>query len=302
MVLEPTLYCLRSASLLLISLQPMTFATLSGISDLSIVNCFNLAFKDYPIPFHVTLPYMQQKIDAEQIDKRLSAGVFDEGQLVGLVLHGCKQRGPDRIAYNAGTGVLPEYRGRALTVAMYDYILPSLRSAGVSQVVLEVLDSNVAAIKSYKNIGYEPVRILDCYEGAVSSDYLPSASLTIKPISWEDLRSQDFTPSILPSWQNTATAVRRRPDSVVVGAMVNNRLCAYCLVNKDQGRLHQILVDPHMRRQGIAKAMLQWIAATICPIIKVSNVDRSDHAVRSFLLHNGLKVRFVQLEMLLLIR
>jgi hypothetical protein len=56
-----------------------------------------------------------------------SAGLFDEHQLVGFIFTGIDKVDEQKIAYNAGTGIIPLYRGKNLTSKMYQYIFEILK-------------------------------------------------------------------------------------------------------------------------------------------------------------------------------
>lgn len=136
--------------------------TLSKISSPELLDCFNLAFSDYLIPMKLTLEQLETKLKTENINREVSVGAFKEKKLVGFVLHGDRNFGKIRRAYNGGTGVIPAERGHGLTKRMYDFILPILESNAFEEVVLEVISNNIPAIKSYQKIGFKPIRNLSC--------------------------------------------------------------------------------------------------------------------------------------------
>ncbi len=141
------------------------FKTLSEISLHELAACFNLAFSDYLIPLALSLNQLETKLYSESINKAISIGAFRDGELVGFILHGDRKFGNKRIAYNAGTGVIPAARGQGLTKRMYNFIKPKLTSHSFEEVVLEVISTNIPAIKTYEKVGFEPIRNLSCFKG-----------------------------------------------------------------------------------------------------------------------------------------
>ena len=123
------------------------FQNLREIENEEILDCFNLSFSDYSIPFKLSLKQLETKLRTENINKDISIGTFIRNKLIGFVLHGDRIEGVNRIAYNAGTGVIPIERGQKLTRRMYDYIMPTLSKNKFSEVALEVISDNIPAVQ-----------------------------------------------------------------------------------------------------------------------------------------------------------
>ena len=65
-------------------------------------------------------------------------------------------------AFNSGTGVVPKYRGRRIVKQLYDFAIPELLKRGVEKCGLEVIKENEKAIKAYRRVGFEIIKILKC--------------------------------------------------------------------------------------------------------------------------------------------
>jgi len=115
----------------------------------------------------LTPAILQEKIDAEDVQLSKSAAIFINDKPKGFILHALRELNGEVLAYNAGTGIIPAYRGNKSTQKMYDFILPDLKSSGVKKIVLEVMEQNVAAIKSYLNSGFKKTGNLECFSGKV---------------------------------------------------------------------------------------------------------------------------------------
>jgi len=158
-----------------------------------LMTCFLKSFENY----YVTMPqdptYYQKRWEAANVDYRLSYGMFENDQLVGFILHGIDQRWGEKIAYNTGTGVLPEFRGRRIVKAIYETCLPELRDHQIRKATLEVIKKNHRAIKSYESIGFAICRDYKCFKGEILADAAFEGSLrevTYTEVDWEALPHQ----------------------------------------------------------------------------------------------------------------
>jgi ribosomal protein S18 acetylase RimI-like enzyme len=142
----------------------MEIRTLSGCSHQEILAAFNGSFSDYFVPLQLTLEQLENKMRTELVDAELSVGAFADDNLIGFILHAYDIVEGRKTVYNAGTGVIPNYRGEGLTRQMYDFVLPELRAKEIDSLILEVITENAAAIRSYEKVGFRRVRKLTGYK------------------------------------------------------------------------------------------------------------------------------------------
>lgn len=109
----------------------MEIITLENSRIDSIVDIFNQSFSDYLVRLQLNLEQLEFKIFAENVKLDLSVGVFLSGKLIGFMLHALKDVDGKLVAYNAATGVVPNYRGKGLVGKMYDFLLPKLKMLDV---------------------------------------------------------------------------------------------------------------------------------------------------------------------------
>ena len=64
-----------------------SYDNLKNISDKELTDCFNQAFADYPLPFHLTEEELKARLRASCVDKELSYGAFFNGKLIGFILN-----------------------------------------------------------------------------------------------------------------------------------------------------------------------------------------------------------------------
>ncbi len=270
----------------------MHLNTLEKLSTAEITKLFNDAFADYFIKVELSSDFMQEKIDSEAIQLDKSVGVFVEGKPVAFILHALRKN----VAYNAGTGVIPEFRGQHATVKMYNYILPILKSNGVSEVRLEVIDENTQAIKSYEKVGFIKERELPCFKGKLL-ELKRNSSVQISNIESTDLTTLQSFWEWQPSWQQSTATLAKLADYQLIGAFLNDELVGYIYANVKLGRVAQFAVKPEFRKQGIGTSLFQYFAQLCTCEIGVFNTDGNHPETGIFLQKLGLKPILSQIKM-----
>jgi ribosomal protein S18 acetylase RimI-like enzyme len=276
----------------------MEIMNLKGTSIEELVAAFNRSFSDYIVPFRLTVEQLKSKIIAEDIKPELSLGVFESGKIVGFMLHGLRNNTAVPTVYNAGTGVIPEYRGKGLVGAMYEELLPRLQKLHIKKMILEVIQENKPAVRAYEKIGYTVSRKLDCFSGKL--DILKSnKEVIIQSVSefqWDTFMS--FW-DILPSWQNTVQTIENGKSlcSTAV-AYMDDVPVGYVIFNAESGKIHQFAVSAEYRGVGIGSSLFEWINTTRKgQEVYVYNVDHDSASSLGFLRKIGLSEKVVQFEM-----
>lgn len=275
----------------------MEFKTLEGTDINDILNAFNKSFSDYFIPFKLTREQLILKMTADKTDLNLSVGVFENGNLIAFILHGFDIVDNQKLLYNGGTGVIPEKRGIGLTLQMYLFILPSLKEKGIDRIMLEVIDKNIPAIKSYEKSGFNMKRALVCYKGNVN------IMKTNKKIEIKELKSYHWKQlesfwDILPTWQNSNHVLNKlKLDLISLGAYFKNELVGYVIYNPTTRRVQQIAVNKDHRKKRIASTLIDSLTNKFGTTISIINVDKKSKSVNDFFKKIGLENNLEQLEM-----
>lgn len=272
----------------------MYLNTLENLSTSEITKLFNDAFADYIIKIKLSTEFMQEKLDSEDVQLDKSVGIFKEGKPVAFILHAIR----NNVAYNAGTGVLPEFRGEHATVKMYNHILPILKSVGASEVHLEVINENIPAIKSYTKVGFIKDRELPCFKGKVHY------SITNTSITFTEIKDPNF--GLLksfwewePSWQSSIKTLVQLTDFKIYGAFLNDELVGYIFANETLGRVAQFAVKQEYRKQGIGTTLFHHFAELCTCEIGVFNTDGNHSDTHIFLQKIGLEHILTQHKMIL---
>lgn len=275
----------------------MEIKNLEGVSTTQIHEAFNLAFSDYFVPLQLSLEQLESKMKADKTRLELSVGAFDQGRLVGYMLHGFDTIDGKKKVYNGGTGVIPPNRGNGLTQQMYQYVLPILKQRQIDSVVLEVISQNIQAIKSYERSGFKTTRTLACFKGDLQVERnLPDLKITtLDSYNW--ILLERFW-DIQPSWQNSKNTLDvLQGTNVSIGAYLEGRLVGYAVYNPTGKRLQQLAVDPAFRRQGIGTSLMSHLQTEYDKALTVINVDTHGTGSIEFLRSMGLTPFLEQFEM-----
>ena len=275
----------------------MEIKSLENTQMLQLLETFNKAFADYIIPLTLTEEQFATKANAESITMKYSVGAFKDDTLMGFILHGYNTKNGGTVLYNAGTGVLPAYRGLRLTARMYEYLLPILIKDKISKVILEVIESNYAALKVYSSLGFEISRTLNCYKGTLTTrtTHLTHFRKNLRDLDWNYLETfWDW----LPTWQNSITAIKKAYDkNSAILALKDQQIIGYLIYSTDTNRIHQFAVHKDYRNTGLGHSIFDHYSRIHSKQTTIINVDDSSTSTVSFLTGMGLQVFIRQFEM-----
>lgn len=279
------------------SIENIVLRQLTNNDFIELLDAINHSFADYIEPFKLNEEQLKFKIISEDIVLHWSVGVFLDSKLVAFIMHGVRALDSKKIVYNAGTGVLPEYRGKGLVGKMYEFILPFLEQNHVNKLVLEVIENNSSAIRAYEKDGFSIYRKLLCFSGKIRAE-VRNVDICILPLNrliWSEFLA--FW-DIQPSWQSYINSMdNSHVDSL--GAFIDGDLVGYVLYSKDRKRIYQIAVSPNQRRRGIASNLIKETYKEMNgEEIQINNVDSAYESLRFFIEKQGLVNDVNQFEMI----
>nr|WP_321353812.1 GNAT family N-acetyltransferase [uncultured Draconibacterium sp.] len=278
----------------------MQFQTLENQSIKELCNLFNAAFADYLIKIEMTAEKLQDKFDSENVSLKHSVGLFSEGKPAGFIFHALRDSASGKVAYNAATGVTPEFRGKNATVQLYEFILPKLAKSGVNEVVLEVIDKNTPAIKSYKKVGFSILQELECFQG------YPSISKPEDSFIVEDSAGEFTAPEYFwdwqPTWQNTTQTVVKSSNYKTWSIYHDKTQVAYLTGNPESGRIAQFAVDPAHRWKGLGTSLFYHFSGLASNTPMVINVADQSGQAQDFLKAIGMTPFLKQYKMKLILQ
>ncbi len=252
-------------------------------------DCFNIAFQKYYTPCQLSTEQFAEKLITEAIDLKLSFGLFDEDALIGFMLYGLDSIGMHRLAYNAGTGILPEYRGHKLSYLLFEHSVNQLRTAGITKILLEVKEQNTTALRIYERIGFSVTRRLNSYQGKPILREVDPVEIETLPVpDWELIkRNCEWN----PSWQYSTNCIKRAQSKYTLQiARHDKQPVAYCISNFNTGRVAHFGCCNDIEDKG------KYLAALFGKVngvngdhfTSVENVDTNALYANTFLLSIGL--------------
>jgi len=269
---------------------------------------FLAAFSDYQIDMsYMTPEVLRLRMRKNAVEYESSVGVFDRDKMVGFTLIGIDRWRGDLTAFDAGTGIIRDFRGQGLAKKMFDFAMPRLKNRGARRFVLEVLQDNEAAIKAYQKAAFRIRREFDCFELNIREarqGLQPAKSFKIIPVDKNVLPG--FKPHLdwEPSWENSFTAmirisrhlkmygaIRRDDREEPVGLLV------YC---PHLNWIMSLIVKKEQRKRGIATRLVRHFFESIeagQDKVKLLNVDRSDIGMTEFLAKMRFRKSASQFEM-----
>lgn len=260
----------------------MEIRTLKDISIADITTAFNEAFEGYFIPLCFSEETMERKMRGEGIRLDYSVGAFEANRLVGFILHGCDVIEGLNTIYNAGTGVIPSFRGQNITEQLYRFCIPFLQGLGFCHHVLEVIDNNEQAIKVYRRIGFSEVRKLNAFKA--SSVTASVGNFTIKEIT---AIPEEWQPAyeMVAAWQNSLISIERdRLNHRMAGAFIEDELVGFGAFIPASGRIKQCFVLQQHRRKGVGTALFNYMRQrSATEQLVVTNIDEGYKPANEFL-------------------
>ncbi|MCF2876246.1 GNAT family N-acetyltransferase [Tenacibaculum sp. Cn5-34] len=193
--------------------------------------------------------------------------MFDEEKLVGFIIHAIDERNGTLIAFNTGTGVIPEYRGKKIIQSIYKHALNEFKTNNIQQNSLEVITENKKAIHLYKNIGFKTSKTYKCFRGQIKTDSSLEYELKeidLKNVNWSQLPNQSYY-----SWDNQKESITRG-NYQFFQIMYNDIPESFFIINAEQNYLAQFDL---LNNSNIGWERLFSGIKKLSETIKINNVD-----------------------------
>ena len=274
----------------------ISYRFLFAADFIPLYDCFLEAFSDYQVDMQMSREQFEQRITRDGVRLEFSAGAFDNGKMIGFNMIGAGLWQGKQTAYDAGTGVIPEYRGRSVAKELFSFMGPRLYEFGIAQYLLEVLSENERALALYRKLGFVETRVL----AVLRSDEPVTRWSELPDVSIRAVEEPDWTLfesfwDGYPSWQNSSRAVERVVERVIMGAYVDGNCVGYGVVFRPSGNLMQLAVAREYRRRGIGSRILAALSPN--ETLKVNNIDESLKGTLAFFEANKFKIVLKQYEM-----
>lgn len=244
----------------------MTIKNLANTSFDQILDCFLLAFENYFVTMPTSKDYYRERWKASKVDFRLSYGMFADDTLVGFILHSVDFRNGVLTAYNSGTGVIPDHRGKGIVQSIYNHALQDLADNKIERSTLEVITKNERAIRCYEHVGFKKSKTYKCYSGDINVEAVEFEleKIELTDINWMQLPHQQFY-----SWDNQKESILAG-DYSFYKVLCNEVFESYFIIKPNSGYIAQFDI---LEKNEDSWHRLFSAIKSIAPTIKINNVD-----------------------------
>lgn len=247
----------------------MRVEKLSSITFEELLDCFLKAFENYYVQMPTDKHYYQERWKAAKVDYNFSYGMFDNGKLVGFIIHAIDKRNGILTAFNTGTGVLPDYRGKRIVHAIYKHAFSDLKQHGIRSIKLEVITKNTRAVRAYEGIGFEICKTFKCFNGKLqlqNNEAVQLKEINSHEVKWEALPNQEYY-----SWDNQKESLLNGDYKYFKVFNDKHDVDSFFIIKPESGYLAQIEVLNTENTDSWTRlfSAINQISTTI----KINNVD-----------------------------
>ena len=200
------------------------FQALQEVPMQQLAECFNSAFSDYEQTICFTLESLKYYLTASAVDLSLSFGAFCDEQMVAFILNARGIYKNQSVVFDAGTGVIPGYRGKKVFSALFAYTKAQLQQRKIARYYLEVLQSNHRAVSIYRKKGFSVQRE---YSVLTASGPKQDCSEPATVIPYQDFAAFPTKVSVDPSFEHTSCTIGKNPRLYEVCSLDNRAYCIY---------------------------------------------------------------------------
>ena len=276
------------------------------------VKVWNDGFEDYFFDMNVSLENYLRRLYTQELSPSFSFIAFVKGVPAGFVLNGIRIINEKKVAWNGGTGVIPQFRGKGIGKALIKESINLYRQQKVDTALLEVVSQNERAFSLYEEFGYrviDSLYLLRCKEKLSPDSFKISEK---KP--YRVRRVSPYFVGQLPFYNNTA-AWQAHWQSVFLsggeGLIVADALgkaAGYALFKKaydGKGKISEIILyqlevpSERADTETIVAAILKSVYSPLragC-LRTAHNLSKSNYLVRELLIDCGFNVLAKQYHM-----
>lgn len=193
---------------------------------------FNRGFEGYLVPMNLPFDTFLSRFANDGYSPALSIVAYDGKDPIGFVLQGIREVKGQKISWNGGTGIIPEYRGKKLGYSLMEEAEKIIKEHNVSVATLEALSENKPAISLYEKCGYKVEDdLLFLRANEILNSNLPNLDgYEIIRIPATQSIGSDLFSAIVP-WQTDASNTPKLGGEAVI-ILKNGEVQAACLIRK----------------------------------------------------------------------
>lgn len=271
----------------------MKYISIINVDDRELKDCINAAFSDYAVPICFTQESLQKFFAESNIDRALSFCAYSDDVMVGFILNSSNIYNGERAVFDAGTGVIPGFRGREVFSALYAFAEQELRRYGIKKYYLEVLQQNGRAKALYERQGFSVVREFAVMRLENISEKIKNSNIYTVSFSEFDFADINNLTLVKPSYEHSYNVIKNNVQ-LYNAAYIKDKedITAFCIYNIEDGRIIELgygnILD--------LKEVIIYLASSY-KIIIAKNIDTSYCDVTEMFLSAGFKQIASQYEM-----
>lgn len=271
----------------------MNYKRLNQVKTAELIECMNKAFSDYLCPIQFTEETLQLFFKSSDIDKSVSFCAFSNNTMVGFILNSSNTYKGEQVVFDAGTGVIPEFRGQGVFTYFYEYVEQQLRNKNIKKYYLEVLQQNIKAKSIYERNGFSIVREFSVLQYSNISIKNNSSNVQLETLEKFEFSKLNNITLIEPSFENSFNVIIKNPQFYNIAYLLNNdRITAFCIYSINHGNLIQMGYDNILA----LKQVLIYITNNY-KSVSAKNIDTSYNSVIEMMISIGFKQITSQFEM-----
>lgn len=271
----------------------MKYKTLNEVKTIEILQCVNKAFSDYSYPINFSEVTLNKFIKASNINKSLSFCAYSDEIMVGFIFNSSSIYKDELVVFDAGTGVIPEFRGQGVFTSLYAYVERQLNRIGIKKYYLEVLQQNTRAKTLYNNNGFMVTREFSVLHLTTSSINYNNPIIQYKSLEKFDFSCVNNLTLIDPSYEHSYNVIIKNPELYRVAYLENDcKLTAFCVFSIDNGSLITLAYSNIFSLKEIIKTI-----ASSYKSITAKNIDTSYSALINMMYSIGFTQITSQYEM-----
>lgn len=245
------------------------YRTLENTSYRQLAECFCLAFSDYYFPMNLSPEQLREHLEQSGVDLKLSYGAFIEDNMVGFIFNSSSLYNGKKAAFDVGTAVVPEHRGKGVFHQMFQVMEPQLAQEHIDTYYLEVLQQNERAVRLYQKHGFSIEReyiVLRSGEKPAQNDSFQGEEIDFSKF---DVSQASNCITVKPCFEHCTGVLQKHPHLYEVRyTRRKGIISAFCIYAKENGAILQL----GYQELPDLKHILQSMVSTF-PSVGVKNID-----------------------------
>lgn len=265
-----------------------------------IITAWNKGFEGYFVQLEMTPEMFFNRLVNEGLSLPHSIVAFDDVAPVGIVLNGFRVIDGKKTAWNGGTGIATEYRGKGVSALLMEEILKIYEEEGCEVATLEAIKENERAIRLYARFGYEVTDSLVYLAGTLEGTN--NSRVQTESIRPEQLPTYSFYKQNVP-WQCQWQSVKSGEAQIYFDGEQNP--VGYSLFKRvwnQEGQLEKVFLFQVELMGEVTEETLQPVLSAITeqqthPVSFMTVNASKSNPVIQYLLGRGFKITTEQVQM-----